>query len=181
MENKYENKTMENKVHEPLENASCRLSLSNCIKPLPKDIAKFALYIVCISDFSSIIQVLYNIVSSVTVSTIFVIFSIICSLFGILGFYSITKNNNTTMKYYMIYTFVKLIIESITSFGMSIIFYIYYKTTIYDENFPTWVVFLINAIFLTLSRITFSYVAFSFYKRLEIQNYENLEKVTNKV
>ncbi|KAH8582567.1 uncharacterized protein ELE39_001223 [Cryptosporidium sp. chipmunk genotype I] len=181
MDNRFENKAMEYKDCESLKDAGCGLSMSNCIKPLPKDIARLALYIVCISDFSSIIQASYDIASSVTVSTIFVIFSIICSSFGLLGFYSITKNNNSTMKYYMIYTILRLIFESITSFGISIIFYFYFKSTMYDENLPAWVVFLINATCLTLSRIVFSYVAFSFYQRLETQNCEKFEKITDKV
>ncbi|TRY50577.1 Uncharacterized protein CTYZ_00000938 [Cryptosporidium tyzzeri] len=181
MESKYGNKIMEDRDCLSSKNTAFGLSMSNCIKPLPKDIARLALYVVCISDFSSIIQASYDIVSSATVSTIFVIFSLICSSFGLLGFYSITKDNNFTIKYYVFYTILRLILESITSFGMSIIFYIYFKSAMYDENLPAWTVFLINATCLTLSRIAFSYVAFSFYQRLETQNQENVEKVTDKV
>lgn len=172
---------MENNDRQSSKDTNYGFALPSCIKPLPMDIARLALYIVCISDLSSVIQASYDIASSIAVSTIFVIFSIICSSFGLLGFYSITKNNKTTMKYYTIYTIVRLIFESITSFGMSIIFYYYFKATMYDENFPAWAVFLINATCLTLSRIAFFYVAISFYQRLETQNYESFDQVTNKV
>ncbi|KAJ1614399.1 hypothetical protein OIY81_503 [Cryptosporidium canis] len=172
---------MEDNDRQLFKDANSGLSLPVCIKPLPEDIARLALYIVCISDLSSIIQASYYIASSVTVSTIFVIFSIICSSFGILGFYSISKNDKNTMKYYTIYTIVRLILESITSFGMSIIFYFYFRTIIYDESFPAWAVFLINAACLTLSRVAFFYVAVSFYQRLETRNFEHFDKVTNKV
>ncbi|KAK6590562.1 hypothetical protein RS030_152394 [Cryptosporidium xiaoi] len=154
----------------------CSTSERKFIKPLPKDFAKLALYIVCISDLSSIIQASYDLASSVTISTVFVIFSVICSSFGLLGFYSVTTNNKETMKIYTIYTYIRLAIEAVASFLMTALFYLYYKDQMYDNNIPIWIVFLINSSCLTISRITFSYVAYSFFVGIEEKNENVLDK-----
>ncbi|KAF7456427.1 putative integral membrane protein [Cryptosporidium felis] len=171
-----------NEISDPdlRENANCMASASKFIKPLPKEIAKLALYVVCISDLSSIIQASYDLAFSIMVSTTYVIFSITCSLFGILGFYSTITGNKATTNIYMIYTIARLIFESITSFGMSIIFLYFYKESMYDDHFPLWAVFLINAACLTFSRIVFSYVAYSFYQGLESLNEKTINNL-NKV
>ncbi|KAH7650476.1 hypothetical protein FG379_003548 [Cryptosporidium bovis] len=156
----------------------CSPSERKFIKPLPKDLAKLALYIVCISDLSSIIQASYDLASSVTVSTVFVIFSVICSSFGLLGFYSVTTNNKETMKIYTIYTYIRLAIETVASFWMTALFYLYYKDQMYDNNIPIWIAFLINSSCLTISRIAFSYVAYSFFAGIE-EKKENVVDKTN--
>ncbi|KAH8741102.1 hypothetical protein FG386_001654 [Cryptosporidium ryanae] len=148
------------------------------IKPLPRDLAKLALYVVCISDLSSVIQASYDLASSVNVSTVFVLFSVICSFFGLLGFYSITTSNKETMKIYTIYTYVRLILEVVASFLMSTLFYLYYKNQMYDNNIPVWIAFFINASCLTISRIAFSYVAYSFLEGID-EKKENVIDKTN--